>query len=149
MPFCIGNVIVLADIVNGNFYYDQVAIITFFIMASCVFIYCWSFQIIKNVFMEKGKKYNGKIIKAEAVQGRGTYYLFIEFYVNNKRMVRRTGGYIGNPNVYLSDNKCSIYEYKGKYMEADFTVRGEKNYNDVHTKITSHRMFMPKGDKYV
>lgn len=84
-----------------------------------------------------------------SANGENTFYLFIEFYVNGKKLVRRTDGYVGNPNHYLVSKRCSVYELNNKYIEGDFKLREKKLYTENLIRITKHLMFMPKGDKYV
>ena len=98
--------------------------------------------------------YNGKIVEAERMFGRGesTYYFFIEFYKNKRKLIRRTSGYMGNPHIYLENEECHIYEFMGKFIETDFNVSKQFPENDdklLNIKIKEHKMFMPKGNKYV
>ena len=116
--------------------------------------YCGSYRPMQSLFKKKGTRYKGRIIRAERMCGAGedTYYFFIKFRKGKKTLIRRTSGYMGNPNIYLENDICGIYEYRGRFIETDFNVRKvfPKNENEcLHIKITPHKMFMPKGDKYV
>ena len=125
-----------------------------FLIISLLLLNCISYSIKKFVFKIFGKKYIGKIVKAEMVIGRGenTYFLFIEFYKNKKKLIRRTSGYMGNPNQYLQNKNCHVYEILGMFIENDLNTRTKfpdstDDYLDI--KIEPHKMFMPKGNKYV
>lgn len=114
--------------------------------------YCWAFEIKKKLFYKNGKKYDGNIISAEELlNGRGdnTYYLVIEFSDGHKKMLRKTKGYVGNPNNRLINKSCSIYEWKGKYLEGDFHVSEQGVYNVNTIPITKHNLFKKKDKKYV
>ena len=144
----------LEDIfVYGHWRYDEQICLLGDIIIGWFFFSCWSYKATQILFRKKGKRYEGKIIRAERMIGGGedTYYLFIEFYKDKKRLVRRTAGYVGSPNFYLENGKCAVYEYLGHFIEADFNVRKElpDRLSYHHIKETKHKMFMPKGDKYV
>ena len=126
----------------------------FSLLVNIWFFYCCSFKPIQKLFIKKGKRYEGRIIKGEVMNGSGqaTYYLFIEFWKGKKKLIRRTSGYMGSPNIYLENDRCHIYEFMGKFIEADFNVRKkfpENKEECLNIKIEKHKMFMPKGNKYV
>ena len=128
--------------------------LAFTIISTLWFLYCCSYKPMQWLFKKKGKAYDGKIVKAEMMYGTGenTYYLFIEFYRERKKLIRRTSGYMGSPNIYLENDRCHIYEFMGKFIEADFNVRKkfpENKEECLNIKIEKHKMFMPKGNKYV
>ena len=125
-----------------------------FITVNIWTVYCGSYDIKKTIFKALGIRYNGVIAKAERMCGNGkdTYYLFIEFYKNKKKLIRRTSGYLGSPNQYLRNKNCHVYEFLGMFIENDFNIRTKfpdsiDDYLDIKTE--PHKMFMPKGDKYV
>jgi hypothetical protein len=144
---CLTFVVIDKEILGDEFLIGVV----YFIVALSAFLYCQSFKIIQNRYIKKGKKYTGQIIKAEeffSANRENTYCIFIEFFVDGKRLVRKTGRYIGNPNYYLASKNCSVYELNNKYIEADFKLRDRKNYNEQLIKIYKHRLFVQK-DEYV
>lgn len=118
-------------------------------------LYCGSYRPMQWLFKKIGKKYEGTIIRTEMMDGVGadTFYFFIEFKKGKKTLIRRTSGYMGNPYTYLNNNKCSVYEFMGKFIEADFSVKkrfsDEADDEELNFHTTKHKLFMPKGDKYV
>lgn len=116
------------------------------------FIYCWSEKPYRNKFYKKGKCYEGNIIQAEWLfngRGESTYYLIIEFHDGYQKRLRKTNGYVGNPNNKLRSTKCSVYEYKGKYMEGDFDVLDKVRVDYLDIPIVKHKNFRLKGKEYV
>ena len=95
-----------------------------------LFFICELFKNKKKILSHYGVKHKAEIVKAwyGAVGRWGTpsYYLEIDF-INSKgkRKTLHTPGYQGNPNDYLKSAKCSVYEWKGFYVEADLQVRDE------------------------
>ena len=122
-----------------------------FLIISLLLLNCISYSIKKFVFKIFGKKYAGKIVKAEMVIGRGenTYFLFIEFYKNKKKLIRRTSGYMGNPNRYLKNTECNVYEFLGSFIENDFNVR--KKFPCTENEFLNIQIesvpFLPKKNK--
>jgi len=104
----------------------------------------------RQIFTKKGKRYPGKIMYAEAIPGRSrAYYLLIEFYVNGRRLVRRTDAYPANPNNVLCSRECSVYEYKGKYLEGDFKMRQSRDYNKSPVIRVDVRSGLSRRKNYV
>ena len=96
-----------------------------------IFLLYANYSKIKRRFLSHyGIKHKAEIVKAwyGAVGRWGTpsYYLEIDF-VNSKgkRKTLHTPAYQGNPNDYLKSAKCSVYEWKGFYVEADLQVHDE------------------------
>ncbi len=121
----------------------------FIILGAC-FIYTNSFKPLQKLFKKLGKRYDAKIIRSEYTINRGEpiNYLYIKFYKNKKKYIRRTCAYNGNPNLYLKNNICSVYEYMGKFIEADFNLRDEAEDGD-HILLRPYKGLKFKGDKYV
>lgn len=116
------------------------------------FIYCWTGESIRKKFYKNGKRYEGRIIEAEWLfNGRGedTYFLIISFHDGIQRRLRKTQGYVGNPNHKLKSICCSVYEWKGKYMEGDFQTLEEVSPDTLKILITKYKHFRTKGKKYV
>lgn len=117
------------------------------------FIYCWSGPIIQKHYYKKGKRYDAVIIGAEwLLNGRGedTYYLIIRFYDDTKRLLyRKTNGYVGSPNVKLKSENCSVYEWKGKYMEGDFQTVEKGTKGCLNIPVTKYKQLRTKGKEYV
>ncbi len=103
---------------------DDYTIGVFFLISSLFILHCAAYDLKKWLYKKFGKMYNGKIVEAERMFGRGesTYYFFIEFYKNKRKLIRRTSGYMGNPHIYLENEECHIYEFMGKFIETDFNV---------------------------
>ena len=107
--------------------YIQVVILVIY---ACYLIYANYSKIKKGFLSRYGVKHKAEIVKAwyGAVGRWGTpsYYLEIDF-VNSKgkRKTLHTPAYQGNPNDYLKSAKCSVYEWKGFYVEADLQVHDE------------------------
>ncbi len=144
----------VAIILTKNFGFDDLYLTTIFFVVNFWALYCGSYKPIQWLFKKKGKKYEGRIIRAEIMYGVGgdTFYFFIEFKKGDKTLIRRTVGYQGNPYMYLENDRCSVYEYMGKFIEVDFNVRKkfpQKTDINFHLPITKHKLFMPRGNKYV
>lgn len=103
-----------------------------------VFIYAAGFFIlysgyghrIKKVILQRfGVKHIAEIIGSQYVRGLvespfDTHYLEIAYTDSKGReRIYKTPGYHGNPNYYLKNTHCSIYEWKGLHAEGDFRVR--------------------------
>lgn len=117
------------------------------------FVYCWSGPSIRKRYYKKGKRYDAVIVGAEwLLNGRGedTFYLIIRFYDESKGILyRKTNGYVGSPNVKLKSVNCSVYEWKGKYMEGDFQTveKGSKGCLDI--PVSKYKQLQTKGKGYV
>jgi len=144
-------IIILIDFFRGRGL-DDFARIMFpmFLVILLVFVRSFVPIIRRRIFVEKGKRYSGKIISADMLIGKQTvYYLLIEFSVGGKRLIRRTEAYYENPNRILQSGNCSIYEYKGKYLEDDFQTHRKLNYNDVSLIALNMVCTGRKNRKYV
>lgn len=113
-----------------------------------VFLSCCIYRYNRKKIMKYGEKLTGKIISAEYIMSRGEniYYLNIEFWENNKKVLYRTKGYRGNPNYVLESPYCFIYSYKGKYIEGNFKTRSNyinEQKNDRETKIIETKKISP------
>ncbi len=128
---------------------DSSVHISFIVLGACC-IYCNSFKPLQKLFKKLGKRYDAKIIRSEYTINRGEpiNYLYIKFYKNKRKYIRRTCAYNGNPNLYLKNNICSVYEYMGKFIEADFNLRDEPEDGD-HILLRPYKGLKFKGDKYV
>ena len=82
-----------------------------------------------------GKKYEAEIVFAEIFINE-VYFLKIQYLYNGKLNIIRTTGYLGNPNVYLSSNKCNIYYYRNKVFVGDFLLNKYANYSNNNIKVT-------------
>jgi len=94
------------------------------------FMYCITYNLKRNAFKKKGVRKTGKIIGYNLIpRGRmgEDYCLKIQFYENEKK-VFVTEPYIADPNEKLANTSCYIYNYNGKYIEADLNTlkKGEK-----------------------
>lgn len=126
--------------------------VTIAVLGIGYFIRCWTDEYIRNKFYKYGKRYEGRIIEAEWLfNGRGedTYFLIISFHDGTQRRLRKTAGYEGNPNHKLKSIRCSVYEWKGKYMEGDFQTLEESGADTLKILITKYKHFRVKGKKYV
>ena len=97
-------------------------------LAIIFLVYCCTANVKRNKFAKYGQRFAGKIVGAEVLRnGRGedTYYLYIEFYDRGKK-TRFTEGYVGDPCTKLRNLNCDIYKLDGRYIEANFSVRGKK-----------------------
>lgn len=107
---------------------DDIYIIMGYLLINIIFIglfiYYWSDKYFRSRYFKYGVRYDAKIIGAEYAlevwQDSHTYFLIIEFNENGRVLRRKTQGYVGNPNIRLKSPSCSIYKWKGKYMEGDF-----------------------------
>ena len=107
------------------------ATILAFVASSLGLLYSYSSRIKTKILTRYGVKHRGEIVRARyGSSGRGTpsYYLEIEF-VNSKgkRKTYHSPAYEGDPTSYLENQYCSIYEWKGFYVEADFRMLEEKD----------------------
>ena len=99
----------------------------------CYLLYANYSKIKRKILSKHGIKHNAEIVKARyGAPGRygvPSYYLEIDF-INSKGKQKTlyTAGYHGNPNDYLKSAECSVYEWKGFYVEADFQMRDEREY---------------------
>lgn len=116
------------------------------------FTYCWTYNIKRKKFYSKGIKHQANIIAAEVLtsaRGEDSYYMIIEFFVGEKRMIRKTKAYVGSPNFKLKSKRCSIYELDGKYLEGGFRIK-EKEFLDVRiVRIYKYHWFDIKGKRYL
>lgn len=84
----------------------------------------------RKILSRIGVRHDAEIVRAKYNIGKGRfaghsyYYLEID-YINNKGRQKTlyTPAYEGNPNDYLESAKCSVYEWKGFYVEGDLQVR--------------------------
>ncbi len=101
----------------------------------CVFylLYANYSRIKRKILSRYGVKHKAEIVKAKYDSpgrwGVSSYYLEIDF-INSKGKEKTlyTPGYHGNPNNYLKSADCSVYEWKGFYVEDDFQMRDEMEY---------------------
>ena len=82
-----------------------------------------------------GEKYEAEIVSAEIFINE-VYFLKVQYLYNGKLNIIRTMGCLGNPNVYLSSNKCSIFYYKNKVFVGDFLLNKYANYSSSNIKVT-------------
>lgn len=115
------------------------------------FIYIWSDKWIRKRYYENGKRFDGVIVGAEHLIGKGHcyYFLIIQFYEDGRRLLRKSPRYYGNPNDMLSSPKCSIYKWKGKYMEGDFQVLDKEIKDNLNIPVELKLSFRLKEKKYV
>lgn len=137
-----------------EFFTSDIYTVVVFFLANIFALCCGSYKPAQWLFKKVGKKYKGKIVGAEKMYGMGesTFYLLIEFKRGKKTLIRKTSGYQGGPSANLKNNKCYVYEFLGKFIEADFNVKkrySEEEDDSLCFPITKHKLFMPKGDKYV
>lgn len=92
-------------------------------------------RIKRKILSHFGTRHDAEIVRAKYNIGRGRfagrsfYYLEIDFTNSRgKKKTLYTPAYEGNPNDYLKSAKCSVYEWKGFYVEADLQVRDEVDY---------------------
>ena len=100
-------------------------------LALVLYLLYANYSIIKRKILScYGERLDAEIVRARYGSpgrwGTPSYYLEIDF-INSKgkRKTIYTSGYHGNPNNYLKSAKCSVYEWKGFYVEADLQVRDE------------------------
>lgn len=91
-----------------------------------LFIFFYYTTIKKLILYRFGVKHKAEIIRTKYYEGyrsEDQYYLEIEF-INNKGRKKRlyTQGYHDSPNVHLKSVYCSVYEWKGFYVEGDFQL---------------------------
>ena len=91
---------------------------------------------IKRIILSRyGVRHDAEIVRAKyengsgRFAGRSSYYLEIDF-INSKGKNKTlyTPAYEGNPNDYLKSANCSVYEWKGFYVEGDFQMRDEREF---------------------
>jgi hypothetical protein len=95
------------------------------------FIYTWTTNYVRRIFYKKAIRFDGTIVAAEGLYnagGENTFYLIIEFFDGDEKRLKYTQAYYGNPNHYLKSKHCSVYKYRGKYLEGDFMLNSEKEY---------------------
>lgn len=100
------------------------------LLAVSPFIYCMTYDLKRKKYKEKGKRIPARIIGYYSLLGGrsgGNYYLKIQFLENGKK-VFVTESYADDPNDKLANTSCYIYNYNGKYIEADLNTlkKGEK-----------------------
>ena len=98
------------------------------VLAIIFLIYSSTANVKRKKFAKYGERFRGTIVAAEVLRnGRGedTYFLYIEFYDKGKK-TRFTSGYVGDPCTKLRNLNCDIYKLDGRYIEANFSVRGKK-----------------------
>ena len=94
-------------LLRGSILTEDYTIGVVFLISSLFILHCAAYDFKKWLYKKFGKMYNGKIVEAERMFGRGesTYYFFIEFYKNKRKFIRRTGGYMGSPHIYLENEE--------------------------------------------
>ncbi|MCR4806587.1 MAG: hypothetical protein K5857_02815 [Lachnospiraceae bacterium] len=112
-----------------------------FIMAIAHLAYCFSGDFKRKRYKKYGTKFEGYIDSARKSKGgRGydRYYLNISFN-DGGRKTRRTEAYIEDPCKVLRSRECSVYKYRGKYIEADFqpAEKGSKGCLDI--PVSDHK----------
>lgn len=94
-------------------------------------LYSYSSKIKTKILTRYGVRHRGEIVKAKyGLSGYcvSDYYMEIEFTNSKgKRKTFHAPAYRGDPNSYLKNQYCSIYEWKGFYVEGDFRMREEKD----------------------
>ena len=107
-----------------------------FSLAFMIYLLYAKYSAIKRKILSRyGVRYDAEIVRAKYNIGRGRfagrsfYYLEIDFTNSKgKEKTLYTPAYEGNPNDYLKSAKCSVYEWKGFYVEGDLQVRDEVDY---------------------
>lgn len=105
-----------------------------FFIATIYFVHSFWLRLRKKRFYKYGTKYQGEIVGADYwanLTGIDDYFLYIEFTVNGVKKTTKTRAYEGDPNHILESRYCSIYEYKGKYLEGDFRTLDKEDYKRV------------------
>ena len=109
---------------------------------------CFS-KIKRKILSHYGVRHDAEIVKAKYEDGTGSwagfsfYYLEIDFINNRgKKKTLYTPAYIGNPNDYLKSANCSVYEWKGFYVEGDFQMRDEREYFGYGPIPTERKRFI-------
>ena len=105
------------------------------IMAIAHLAYCFSGDFKRDRYKRYGTRFKGYIDSARMSRGgRGynRYYLNISFD-DGGRKIRHTEAYVVDPRKALKSRECSVYKYKGKYIEADFmpAQKGSKGWLDI------------------
>ena len=106
-------------------------------------------RIKRKILSRYGVRHDAEIVRAKYNNGRGRmagiskYYLEIDF-TNSKgnRKTLYTSAYEGNPNDYLKSANCSVYEWKGFYVEGDFQMRDEREYFGYGPIPTERKRFI-------
>ena len=124
---------VILCVENNEFSSDMYIDIGSWLIFAIYLIYANYPKIKKKILFRYGEKHNAKIVKARyGAPGRDrvpSYYLVSEI-INSKgkKKTLYTPGYHGNPTMYLKSANCSVYEWKGFYVEGDFQMRDEIDY---------------------
>ncbi|MDE6568106.1 MAG: hypothetical protein K2K70_10305 [Lachnospiraceae bacterium] len=124
---------VILCIENKEFSSDMYIDIGIWLIPVVYLLYANYSKIKKKILFRHGVKHKAEIVKAcYGAPGRDrvpSYYLVIDF-INSKgkKKTLYTPGYHGNPNMYLKSANCSVYEWKGFYVEGDFQMRDEIDY---------------------
>ena len=116
------------------------------LLGSSLGLLCFYYpKIKKKILYRYGVKHKAKIINAKYnPYERGTpgYYLEIEFINNRgKRKILHTPPYFDDPNCYLGNAYCSVYEWKGFYVEGDFRLREEVDHLEWYAPIPTEKKF--------
>ena len=112
-----------------------------FIMALAYIAYCYSGNLRRKKYKKYGTRLDGYIESAqESFGGRGynRYYLKISFH-DERRRARYTEAYIENPCYVLKSRKCSVYKYKGKYLEGDFMIADKRSDGQLSIPVSKRR----------
>ena len=101
-----------------------------FLCAVAGLLYSYYSRMKRGILFRFGVRNDAEIVKARYGSpgrwGTPSYYLEIDFTNSRgKKKTIYTPAYEGNPNDYLKSAKCSVYEWKGFYVEADLQVRDE------------------------
>lgn len=125
-------------------------IVVVFSLALILYLLYAKYSKIKRKILSRiGVRHDAEIVRAKynigsgRFAGRSFYYLEIDF-INSKGKQKTlyTPAYEGNPNDYLESAKCSVYEWKGFYVEADFQMRDEREYFGYGPIPTERKRFI-------
>lgn len=112
---------------------EESYIVVVFSLAFVLYLLYAKYSRIKRMILSRfGVRHDAEIVKAKYNFGSGRfaghsyYYLEVDF-INGKgkKKTLYTPAYEGNPNIYLKSANCSVYEWKGFYVEGDLQVRDE------------------------
>lgn len=153
--YLLGSTAFILD--NRNPYSDfslyMITSIMILLFISIFFAYCFSSNIKRNRYKNRGKRFDGIIVGAEEeFYGRGehTYYLKIVFYENGEKKTRFTEGYVGNPCEKLNSLKCDIYAFEGKYIEGNFDAKNHRgDSKNLSVPISKYKKSSKKTNNYV
>lgn len=121
--------------------------VVFSLALALYLLYAKYSRVKRKILSRYGVRHDAEIVKARYGSpgrwGTPSYYLEIDFTNSKgKKKTLYTSGYHGNPNDYLKSANCSVYEWKGFYVEGDLQVRDEIDYFGYAGIPTEKRHFI-------